>query len=796
LSSNTGPANERLKLWIRGAVQGVGFRPFVYRLATELALTGWVSNSSAGVLIEVEGPPATLDRFRIRVEREPPPRAIIQGLEACRLDPAGFERFEIRASEGGEATVPVLPDIATCPECLADVRDPANRRHRYPFTNCTNCGPRYSIVQALPYDRPRTTMATFEMCAACRAEYEDPRNRRFHAQPNACPACGPQLALWDPGGAVLAAGDAALRAAADRVREGQAVAVKGLGGFHLVVDARNGEAVGRLRRAKAREEKPFALMFPSIEQVRAACLVSELEETLLLGAEAPIVLLERRRPDDRPTEDGRARRKAPGERIADVVAPGNPSLGVMLPYTPLHHLLLAELGFPIVATSGNLSDEPICTDNREALERLGRLVDALLVHDRPIARHVDDSIVRVVLGRELVLRRARGYAPLPVTLRAPAGPVLGVGPHLKNTVALAAGPNVFVSQHIGDLETAEAYGAFERVIGALVALYRRQPEVIACDAHPGYLSSGYARRSGLPRIEVQHHVAHVLACLAENEIEGRVLGVAWDGTGYGLDGTIWGGEFFLVDGHSVERLATFRPFALPGGDQAVREPRRSALGVLHAMGLGRHAGAEDRGDRAPLDAREVGVLTRMIERGVNAPLTSSVGRLFDAVASLTGLRHRCAYEGQAAMELEYAAAGHATEGAYPVDVRRTHDGRDAGDGTRGARPAVVDWEPMMRAVLDDVAAGVPAGSIAARFHHALADAIVAVARLAGETRVALSGGCFQNRYLVERAVTRLRQEGFRPYWHQRIPPNDGGISLGQVVAVARGIGTRVDDVDR
>ena len=436
--SSRGLGVERLKVWIRGAVQGVGFRPFVYRLATELHLAGWVNNSASGVVIEVDGPPPVLTDFRVRLERERPPRSVIQGIESSRLDAAGYTGFEIRASEDGAKSVLVLPDIATCPDCCADIRDPANRRYRYPFTNCTNCGPRFSIIQALPYDRARTTMAGFAMCPACRAEYEDPTDRRFHAQPNACPVCGPRLALWQRDGAVIATGDEALRETASRIRAGQTVALKGLGGFHLAVDARNGEAVRRLREAKAREEKPFALMFPSLDQIRAECLVSPLEETLLTSPEAPIVLLERHHPgrkasasarsasadSPKPSEGGPALR----ERVSDLVAPGNPALGVMLPYTPLHHLLLAELDFPIVATSGNLSDEPICTDNLEALARLASLVDVFLVHDRPIARHVDDSIVRVVLERELLLRRARGYAPLPVTVSGAADAVLGGRP--------------------------------------------------------------------------------------------------------------------------------------------------------------------------------------------------------------------------------------------------------------------------------------------------------------------------------------------------------------------------------
>jgi hydrogenase maturation protein HypF len=780
MAADTGTARpERLKLWIRGAVQGVGFRPFVYRLATGLGLSGWVVNSAAGVVLEVEGPSSAVDEFRVRVERERPPRAVIQGVEAWRLDAAGLGPFEIRESEGGEKSALVLPDIATCPDCLGDIEDPANRRYRYPFTNCTNCGPRFSIIEALPYDRPRTTMHGFTMCPACRAEYEDPRDRRFHAQPNACPACGPRLALWDAAGRVLSIEDEALRAAADAVRAGRILALKGLGGFHLVVDARNTDAVRRLRTVKNREEKPFALMFPSMDTVGRECEVSELEERLLAAPEAPIVLLRRL---------GRDGRRNAGA-VSEAVAPGNPSLGAMLPYTPLHHLLLGDLGFPVVATSGNLSDEPICIDNQEALGRLSSLADVFLVHDRPIARHVDDSIARVVCGRELLLRRARGHAPLPVPVpalgRGPAGSVLAVGAHLKNSVALSVGTNVFVSQHIGDLETAEAFAAFERVIGALERLYDASPRVVACDEHPNYLSSGFARRSGLPRVEVQHHVAHALACMAENEIEGRVLGVSWDGTGYGDDGTIWGGEFFVIDAPSVRRVATFRAFHLPGGDQAVREPRRSALGLLHAL-----ASADERDgpvrtvalDRA-FAPGELRVLTRMMERGLNAPLTTSVGRLFDGVASLIGLRHVTRYEGQAAMELEFAAEGSADAGAYEFRV---------GPVDRGDPCWVVDWAPVVRAVLADARAGTAPGVMAARFHNGLVEAIVAVARLAGEARVMLSGGCFQNRYLVERAVTRLREEGFRPYWHQRIPPNDGGIALGQAVAAAWGIGRRVE----
>ena len=783
---------ERVRAVIRGAVQGVGFRPFVYRLAAELRLTGWVVNSAAGVVVEAEGPRADLDTLLRRLDRDKPPRAFVQSFEATFLDPAGYTTFEIRASVAGAKTALVLPDIATCADCLREVSDPANRRFRYPFTNCTNCGPRFTIITALPYDRPSTSMAAFTMCAACRAEYEDPRDRRFHAQPNACPACGPRLELWDHGGSTGVTGDDALRAAVDEIRAGSTVAVKGLGGFHLIVDARSDEGVGRLRRLKGREEKPFALMYPSLAAVACACEVSEVEARLLLSPESPIVLLSRRQSPLQPAAvegiiaGGDPRAGALSEEcagypqsVAASVAPGNPYLGVMLPYTPLHHLLMRELGFPVVATSGNVSDEPICTDEREALDRLGHMADGFLVHNRPIVRHADDSVVRVVLGRELMIRRARGYAPLPVSLAHDASGVLAVGAHLKNTVALGVGTNAFVSQHIGDLETPQAYEAFCAVIDALARLYEQRPQRVACDLHPHYLSTGYAQESGLPVVTVQHHYAHILACMAENELAEPVLGVSWDGTGFGLDGTVWGGEFLRVAEGSFTRVAHLRPFGLPGGDKAIKEPRRTALGLLHAAFGDEAFGMTDLAPVAAFTARELRVIRQMIARRLNVPLTSSAGRLFDAVASLAGLRQQVRFEGQAAMELESALAGVQTDEAYPFACRVPEE------DPQGA--IVMDWAPLVRAVLDDVRSRVAAGMIAARFHNALVEMIVAVAERLGETRVALSGGCFQNRYLTERAVTRLRAAGFRPYWHQRVPPNDGGIALGQLVAAARSL---------
>lgn len=756
---------DRLKVIIHGAVQGVGFRPFIYRLATELGLRGWVLNSSQGVLIEVEEERPVLEEFLLRIEREKPPRAIIQSLEFSFLDPVGYSEFVIRHSqETGEKTVLILPDIATCPECRREVGDPGDRRYRYPFTNCTHCGPRFTIIRALPYDRPNTSMAHFPLCPDCYREYEDPLDRRFHAQPVACPVCGPWVELWD--GARNRNGDEAIQKAAQAVREGRILAMKGLGGFLLIADARNQAAVQRLRERKHREEKPFALLYPSLEMVKEHCLISPLEERVLTSAESPIVLLRRR----------------PGAEVAPGVAPENPYLGVMLPYTPLHDLLMQELGFPVVATSGNRSDEPICIDENEAQKRLGGIADLFLVHNRPIVRHSDDSVVRVVLGQELVLRRARGYAPLPVLLKHEVPPILAVGAHLKNTIALSVGRQVFLSQHIGDLDTPEACAAFERVIADFLRLYEVEPVAIAHDLHPDYFSTQWAHKvadghggaslaDALPlRIPVQHHHAHLASCLAENEVEGPALGVTWDGTGYGLDGTVWGGEFLWGDASGFERVAHLRTFRLPGGDTAVKEPRRTALGVLWE-----HFGSEalEREDWAPVAAfssEERRLLGQMLEKGVNAPVTSSAGRLFDAVAALIGLRQKVRFEAQAAMMLEYAVDETVTE-AYPLPITHT-------------QPLVVDWGPLLEALLTDLRQGVSVGVMAARFHNALAEGIAAVARKLRVKRAALSGGCFQNRILLERAYRRLTEAGIRVYVHQRIPPNDGGIALGQVAVAA------------
>ena len=759
---------ERLRVEVRGAVQGVGFRPFVYRLASELGLAGWVVNDTRGVFIEVEGERATLEGFRRRLAAEAPPQSAIHSIEHAWLPPAGLGAFEIRHGDGGgEKRAVLLADMATCADCLAETLAPDGRRRRYPFTNCTNCGPRYSIVRAMPWDRPQTTMAGFPLCPECAREYADPRDRRFHAQPVACPVCGPRLSLTDRDGTPLASGDDALRRAAGALRAGAIVALKGLGGYQLACDAADETAVQRLRLGKGREEKPFALLCADLAAVRRLCDVPGEAAAALGSRECPIVLLARHA----------------GAPVAPGVAPGLDRLGVMLPATPLHHLLCAEVARPLVATSGNLSDEPIAIDDAEARARLGGIAELFLAHDRPIERHVDDSVGWCVDGAFRLLRRARGYAPMPVRVREPWPAILAVGAHLKNTVALAVDDQVVVSQHIGDLETPEALGAFERVIADLSRLYAFRPAAIAHDAHPDYASTRWAlaaaARTGATLVSVQHHHAHLAACLAEHGLEGPALGVTWDGTGYGDDGTVWGGEFLLGDAAAFVRVAHLRPFRLPGGDAAVREPRRSAIGLL-AGALGPSWTSRD--DLAAVRAftpRERATLARMIERGVSSPVTTSAGRLFDGFAALLGLAERSTFEGQAAMRLEIAAEG-GGKGAYPLDLSPSAPGG----------PWVLDWGPMLEAALADVARGLPAAVAAARVHGALVGAIVRVAARAGAARVALSGGCFQNRRLTEGALAALTAAGHEVLLHRHVPPNDGGISLGQAAVAAARLGRR------
>jgi hydrogenase maturation protein HypF len=624
-------------------------------------------------------------------------------------------------------------------------------------------------------------MKMFKMCPECQAEYDDPLNRRFHAQPNACTTCGPQLELWDNEGKVLTGQHNALLQAVDGIRAGKIVAIKGLGGFHLIVDARNDDAVRRLRDRKHREEKPFALMYPTLDAIKRDCQVSELEERLLFSPESPIVLLSRKQSADNRQQLKITNRQLP---VTNSVAPNNPYLGVMLPYTPLYYILMKELGFPIVATSGNLSDEPICTDEHEAVNRLRSIADMFLVHNRNIVRHVDDSIVCVMMGRELVLRRARGYAPLPIQIKAQCdSSLLAVGAHLKNTIALASNDNIFISQHIGDLETRESLDAFHNVISDFKMLYETKPAKIICDLHPDYLSSKFARGTDIPLIEIQHHYAHIASCMAENQLEGDVLGVSWDGTGYGLDGTIWGGEFLTTTQKSFKRVATFRPFRLPGGEIAIKEPRRTAFGLLHEVFGNEVIQHIDLPTLQAFTPTEIEVIQQMLVKNLNSPITTSVGRLFDAVASIIGLRQIVKYEGQAAMELEFLTDSIKEKrvGDYRFETKTVKEPTISNQQSL----IHIDWLPIVQGILGNIEQQVPHTLISVKFHNTLVEIIVAIAKQIGHQRIVLSGGCFQNRYLTERTVIRLREEGFRPYWHQRVPPNDGGISLGQVYAALR-----------
>jgi hydrogenase maturation protein HypF len=766
-------ATRRLRLRVGGIVQGVGFRPFVYRLAHDLGLGGWVLNDTRGVLIEVEGASAAVARFLERLAAEAPPLAAVERVEPEELSPRGEGGFRILASpEGGEPAAPVTPDSATCEECLAELRDPRDRRYRYPFVNCTNCGPRFTIVEGVPYDRPLTTMADFEMCAACRAEYEDPLDRRFHAQPNACPACGPRARLLGAGGVEVALGAAAdaVAAAAMALGEGRIVAVKGLGGYHLACRADDEGAVGRLRTRKHREDKPFALMVGEMEAARALALLGPVEESLLAGRERPILLAPRRE----------------GAAVAASVAPGFRELGLMLPYTPLHRLLLEDCGTPLVMTSGNVSDEPIAYRDADALERLATIADLFLTHDRPVHMRTDDSVMRAVaIGggqRTQQLRRSRGFVPasleLPVEMPQP---LLACGAELKNTFCLAKGRRAWVGHHIGDLENFETLRSFREGVEHFQRLFAVEPALCAHDLHPEYLSTKYAlEREGVELVGVQHHHAHLAACLAEHGEQGPALGAIYDGTGFGLDGAVWGGELLLAGLEEFVRSGHLLSVPLPGGVAAIREPWRMACAWLfEAVGRGSRVPAPLRLDVEPrdwLNCEEV-----MASR-IGSPMTTSMGRLFDAVGALCGAPARVSYEGQAAVELE-AMADPGEAGLYEMPLAPGDDGG----------PAVLDPRPAVRSVLADLGAGVERSLVSARFHNtvavATACACAEIAGAAGIGTVVLSGGVFQNRRLLEAAAARLSDAGLRVLTPERLPPSDGGISFGQAaVAAARAAG--------
>jgi hydrogenase maturation protein HypF len=745
----------RTGIRIEGVVQGVGFRPFVHSLATSLGLGGLVGNDVDGVFAEVEGSAEVVAKFLALLEVEAPPLARIERVSTTSLPATGCADFVIAPSRaGGQRRALIAADSATCSDCLRELADPADRRYRYPFINCTNCGPRFTIVRDVPYDRPLTTMSAFAMCAQCAAEYHDTANRRFHAQPVCCPACGPRLALVRADGAPLAGSDP-LVAAAELLRSGQIVAVKGLGGYHLTVAAGNEHATAALRARKHREDKPFALMVPDLATAGLLCAVDETAARLLVSSRRPIVLLPRLPGADR--------------HVAPAVAPGNRQLGLMLPYTPLHHLLLEAVAGPIVATSGNVSDEPIAFRDEEALERLAGIADAFLLHDRAIHIRTDDSVVRAAGGRESVVRRSRGYVPEALTVSSGfRRPVLACGAELKNTFCLAKGNRAFISQHIGDLENAETLRSFSEGIEHFRRLFDVEPKLVAHDLHPDYLSTKYATELvGVELVGVQHHHAHIAACLADNGEAGPVIGVAFDGTGYGTDGTIWGGEFLVADLAGFERAGFFDPVPMPGGAAAIRQPWRMAAAYLAACYPG---GMPEGLAVAARNERYWAAVLAMAERNVNSPLTSSAGRLFDAVAAMLGIRDVINYEGQAAIELEQLADADEPS-SYPVAIAD----RDGHVSVRGA--------DLVGAAAEDLLAGVSAPIIAARFHNGVAKSIVEVCKAlreqTGLTSVALSGGVFQNQLLAGRVVTWLGDAGFLVMLHSRVPCNDGGISLGQ-----------------
>lgn len=750
--------HEARRLQVNGIVQGVGFRPFVYQLAVRHGLKGEVANTSAGVIIHVEGPSEQIRAFESDLTEKSPPLAHIVEIASRPDILRSYPGFAITPSRGDAAmTTLISPDVAVCGDCLAEMFDPADRRFGYPFINCTNCGPRYTIIDDIPYDRPKTSMRHFTMCAECQAEYDDPLNRRFHAQPNACPVCGPHVGLWDADRNRVEAPDP-VACAARIIREGLILAVKGLGGYHLAVDATQPAAVERLRQRKRREEKPFAVMSPDLAMIRSYAVAAPDEEKLLASIARPIVLLAKRQPF----------------ALAEAVAPRNRYVGAMLPYTPLHYLILRQGFAALVMTSGNLSEEPIAIENEDAFERLAGIADFFLIHNRDIYLRSDDSVVRRVAGATRFMRRSRGYVPVPVFLKHELPPILACGAELKNTVCITRGNQAFLSQHIGDLENLETYEFFQKTVFHMRRLLAVQPELIACDLHPDYLSTRWAEeQEAILKVRVQHHHAHIMSCMTEHRLEGTVIGLACDGTGYGPDGTVWGGEVLVADVRGYDRAAHLACVPMPGSAAAIKEPWRMAVSYLHdAFGTGMW-------DLDLPVLREIGeakarFIVEMIAKQVNSPQTSSMGRLFDGVAAIAGLRGRVTYEGQAAMELEMAAADDA-DSAYEFAWQ---------DG----EPLRILPAPIIRGIVADLRGGIPVPAISARFHNSLvrmlSDLCTLLRARRGLNRVVLSGGVFQNARLLGGIIPALEGRGFEVFSHRRVPTNDGGIALGQAVIAA------------
>jgi len=753
------PTLSLARISVRGVVQGVGFRPFIYQMAKRHSLRGWVCNTSEDVRIEVEGETRDIEQFLHGLREQSPPLSHIEEITVTPAPPAGYEKFEIRHSIAEEGKYQLVsPDIATCPDCLREIFDPGDRRYRYPFTNCTNCGPRFTIIADIPYDRPNTTMKRFQMCPECQREYDDPLNRRFHAQPNACPECGPQLELLDASGNPVTCRDI-ISKASQLLKEGKIIAIKGLGGFLLACDATSRAAISRLRQRKNRPTKPLAIMVSSLDEAQRHCEVNDEEAGLLTSPGSPIVL---------------ARWKA-GSTISKAAAPGLKYVGVMLPYTPLHHLLLRETGLPLVMTSGNLSEEPIAKDNNEAVTRLSGIVDYFLVHNRDIYARYDDSVMTVEEGRPRFVRRARGYAPFPIHLPYKSKQILGCGAEEKNTFCLTRDDHAFVSQHIGDMENMETLEHYVNTIALYQKLFRIEPEIIAHDMHPEYLPTKYAKelaaREKKKLIPVQHHHAHIASCLADNGVEGPVIGVSFDGTGYGTDGKIWGGEFIVADYKEFKRMAFLEYLPLPGGALAIKKPYRTTIGYLLSLGI-------DLDQNLPLfkqvDKGEIKIIRSQVEKRINTPLTSSMGRLFDAVAALSGVRGIIEYEAQAAIDLEmlaYDAAGET--GRYPFSL------------IEQSGVSIIQIHDLFTSIINDLRGNTPKAIIAARFHNTVAQMILetcrAISAKTGIKKAALSGGVFQNRLLLRKTIPPLESAGFEVYTHRQVPCNDGGISLGQVV---------------
>ncbi|WP_330202700.1 carbamoyltransferase HypF [Cyanobacterium sp. Dongsha4] len=774
----------RYEIKISGLVQGIGFRPFIYQLAHKLNINGWINNSSEGVTIHIECSPETLNLFIAKIHQEKPKQSYIENLVINPLNFVGYKSFIIRDSKrvNKHISANILPDLSACNDCLKELFDSQNRRYRYPFINCTNCGCRYSIIKKLPYDRIFTTMNKFKMCEECEKEYKNPLDRRFHAQPNACEKCGPHLELWNHKGEILAKFDQALKITCELIKQGKILAIKGLGGFHLVVDSRNKSAVNKLRQLKNRPDKPFALMYPNFDKITQDCYVSSLEKKILLSSASPIVLLRRKKENSL-------------SLICSEITPNNPYLGIMLPYTPLHHLLLAELNFPIIATSGNRQSEPICIDETEALVKLNSIADYFLVHNRPIFSPIDDSIVRVVDNQAVILRCARGYAPLSIALNnqniAHNKNILALGGHLKSAIALKIDNKVFLSQYLGNLDNLENEELLNNTTQKLKNIYQITPDLITCDSHPDYYSTRYAKtiinkfykeeklsknediKNSISLVQVQHHIAHIYSVIAEHNLKLPLLAIAWDGTGYGLDKTIWGGEFFLITEEKIQRIATFSPFPLLGGEKAIIEPKRITLALLFQVFKAEN-NLEMIINKLKINqyfsTQELAILKKMLVRQINSPLTSSVGRLFDGISCLLKPREIITFEGQAAMELEYLTNDITTTETYPFSWQYNAD-----------KCNYIYWESIVRNIVKEYLDKQSINYISVKFHQTLIKIISTIAEKVRLKNIILAGGCFQNKYLLENTIDNLRKNSFQVYYSKKVPINDGGLALGQIL---------------